>query len=363
MLIVDQSEKKAIGVSFPADASFKAQPGNRAEVLIVDDEPLIREMIHRKLTDRGLACADADSGDEALKMLAEGDFALVLLDIRMPQKDGLEVLEEIRTKYPDVAVIMVTVIADIDIAIDCMRKGACDFIVKPIDFDVLVLSVDRALEKRRLLLENRKYQLCLEQKVREQAEKIHKAFLSAVKSLVYALEAKDVYTSGHSERVTKMAVEIAEAMGLSGLEVERIRLAGILHDVGKIGVPESILNKPGRLEKHEYEIVKTHSELGEKILRSVITDNEILQAIRHHHERYDGSGYPDRLSGTNIPKAARILAVADAYDAMTSDRPYRRAMSCLQACAELENGIGSQFDPEITTVFLSKVVSKFQPTQ
>lgn len=360
MPVLDRIKKGTIKGASSLPASHHVQTREAARILIVDDESVVREMVARKLTEEGLICADAASGDEAMQKLQNGDFDLVLLDIRMPHKSGLETLAEIRSGYPDIAVIIVTVLADIEIAIECMKGGAYDFIIKPIDFDILVLSVDRALEKRRLLLENRKYQSYLEQRVKEQADKIRESFLNSVKSLVYALEAKDSYTSGHSQRVTEMAVEIATAMSLDEAQLEKIRLAGILHDVGKIGVPESILNKPGRLDKHEYDIVKTHSELGEKILRSVITDEEVLRAIRHHHERYDGCGYPDGLSGDSIPWTAKILAVVDAYDAMTSDRPYRRAMPYSQVLAELEKGCGTQFDPQVLSVFLTEVAGKFR---
>lgn len=357
MPILHRAEKRVIGgqLGLPVPSEVHKEA---AQVLIVDDEPLVREMIARRLTEKGLVCADAASGDEALQKLQDGNFALVLLDIQMPHKSGLETLAAIRSGYPDIAVIMVTVVADIDIAIGSMKSGAYDFIIKPIDFDILALSVDRALEKRRLLLENREYQRYLEQRVKKQADKIRESFLNFVTSLVYALEAKDLYTSGHSQRVTEMAVQIGMAMSLNEEQLEKLRLAGILHDVGKIGVPESILNKPGRLEKYEYDIVKTHSELGERILHSIITEKEILRAIRHHHERYDGSGYPDGLSGDNIPWAAKILAIADAYDAMTSDRPYRKAMPFSQVLSELEKGCGTQFDPQVLFIFLTKVIGK-----
>jgi len=338
----------------------RLQGNQKAKVLVVDDDPMVREMISRKLRENGFTCATAAGGDEALNRIRRHSFDLVLLDIRMPEKSGLATLAEIKSQYPDIAVIMVTVVADIDVAISSMREGASDFILKPVDFDILLLSVDRVLEKRRLILENKRYQLYLEQRVAEQAKIIRESFINSVKSLVHALEAKDVYTSGHSQRVTDIATNIAEAMHWDEAQLEKIRLAGILHDIGKIGVPESILNKPGKLEKDEFEIVKTHCEIGERILRSVITDEEILKAIRHHHERYDGTGYPDGLPGDRIPQGARILAAADAYDAMTSDRPYRRAMTHSQACIELEKKSGLQFDPEVASIFLAKVAPRLK---
>jgi putative two-component system response regulator len=288
----------------------------------------------------------------------------------MPGKPGPEVLQEIKTKYPDTAVIMVTAIADVQTAIGLMRIGAYDYIIKPVELNVLTVSLERALEKRNLIIENRDYQLHLENRVEEQTQKIRQSFLNSTTSLAYALEAKDKYTHGHSERVTEIAVTVARELDISKGMLEKIRLAGLLHDVGKIGVSELILNKPGKLTSEEFEVVKSHSEVGERILSPIVEDKEILEMVRHHHERYDGTGYPDGLSGKQMTQGASIiavaeaynnilsqgaltLAVADAYDAMTSDRPYRPAMPTDVACSELEKGKGKQFDPAIVDAFLS----------
>jgi len=259
-----------------------------------------------------------------------------------------------------------------------MKLGAYDYITKPFNLDEVVLSVGRALEKRRLVLENRDYQQHLEQKVEEQARKIRASFLNAITSLAYALEAKDRYTSGHSQRVAEMAVATAEELGMSPESVEKIRLAGLIHDIGKIGVRESVLNKRTTLTDEEFQHIKCHCEIGEHILAPIVEDEEILKMVRHHHERYDGTGYPDGLSGEKISLGAKILsvteayvdtvhdetkngalsrnvsilAISDAFDAMTSERPYRKAMSREAACAEIENGKGTQFDPEVADAFL-----------
>jgi putative two-component system response regulator len=343
---------------------------NQAKVLIVDDEARVREIISRKLTNEGYHCLTAPNGNNALKVLKADQVDLVLLDIMMPGKSGIEVLREIRAKYQDTAVIMVTAVADVQTAIGLMKAGAYDYIIKPIELNVLLLSMNRALEKRHLLIENKEYQFHLEQKVQEQTEKVRQSFLNSTTSLVNALEAKDKYTHGHSQRVTKIAVAIGKELSIPRYMLEKIELAGLLHDVGKIGVSESILNKPGKLSSEEFELVKSHCEIGERILIPIIEDKEILEMVRHHHERYDGTGYPDRLSGRQITQAASImavaeayatilspgalsLAVADAYDAMTSDRPYRPAMSPEAACAELERGKEKQFDPTIVDIFLA----------
>ncbi|HEX7364992.1 MAG TPA: HD domain-containing phosphohydrolase [Dehalococcoidia bacterium] len=342
----------------------------KANILIVDDEMRVREILSRKLTDDGFNCVTAADGNTALKMLKADSVELVLLDIMMPGKAGPEVLREIKAKYPDTAVIMVTAIADVQTAIGLMRMGAYDYIIKPVELNVLTVSLDRALEKRKLVIENRDYQQHLEQRVEEQTKKIRQSFLNSTTSLAYALEAKDKYTHGHSERVTEIAVAVAREMDAPKYIAEKIKLAGLLHDVGKIGISEMILNKPGKLTDDEFELVKAHCEVGERILSPIIEDREILEMVRHHHERFDGRGYPDGLSGEQMTKGldiivvtdaysrvlsqgAMALAVADAYDAMTSDRPYRPAMLPEEAYAELIRGRGKQFAPVIVDTFIS----------
>ena len=350
----------------------------KAQILIADDEPSVRDILSRKLIEEGYKCILASDGNIALRKLNALQFDLALLDITMPGKSGIDILKEIKVKYPDTAVIMITAIAEAETAIKAMKMGAYDYIIKPVDLNALIVSIDRALDKRRLLLENKTYHFRLEEKVEEQTRKIREAFLNSIKSLAYALEAKDKYTSGHSQRVTEIAVAIAQEMGMPQDKIERIRLAGLVHDIGKIGVRESILNKPAKLTDEEYQQVMAHSAIGERILSPIIEDKEVLKMVRHHHERYDGFGYPDGLSGEEIPQGARILAVADAYtnlsgdpsikeklsqgarilavadayDAMTSDRPYRTAMNMETACAELERCKGRQFDPVIVAAFL-----------
>ena len=350
----------------------------KAQVLIADDELSVRDILSRKLIEEGYKCILASDGNSALRKLNTLQFDLALLDITMPGKSGIDILKEIKVKYPDTAVIMITAIAEAETAIKAMKMGAYDYIIKPVDLNALIVSIDRALDKRRLILENQTYHFRLEEKVEEQTRKIREAFLNSIKSLAYALEAKDKYTSGHSQRVTEIAVAIAQEMGMPQDKIERIRLAGLVHDIGKIGVRESILNKLAKLTDEEYQQVMAHSAIGERILSPIIEDKEVLKMVRHHHERYDGFGYPDGLSAEQIPQGARILAVADAYtnlsgdpsikeklsqgarilavadayDAMTSDRPYRTAMNMETACAELERCKGSQFDPVIVAAFL-----------
>jgi putative two-component system response regulator len=321
-------------------------------ILIVDDEPIVRRVLSERLKVAGYRWEQASTADEALARIKNTPVQLVILDIMMPGKSGMRLLAEIKAAHPDIAVIMATAVIDISTAIECMKQGAYDYITKPFNLDEVVLSIERALEKRRLELENRGYQLHLEQKVEEQAHKIRSAFLNAITALVYALEAKDNYTSGHSQRVSDISVAIAVELGLSRPEIEKIRLAGLIHDIGKIGVREAVLTKPGKVSAEEYQHILSHSDIGEHILTPIVEDEAILKAVRHHHERYDGTGYPDGLSGEEIPLAARILAVADSYDAIISGRPYRRPESIPAACDEIRRHSGSQFDPKVVSAFL-----------
>ncbi len=341
----------------------------RGKILVADDEPQVREVLSRYLTNIGHHIGVASNGDEVLGKIDAEQFDLVLLDISMPGKSGIEVLKELQTKCPDTGVIMVTAIADINIAIDAMRNGAYDYLVKPIDLNMLSISIERALERRRLLLENREYQLYLEKKVEEQTSQIKQSFLGAISALVQALEAKDTYTQGHSIMVAEIAVAIARELGMPEKQVEKIRLAALLHDIGKIGVRESVLNKQSSLTPEEYEHIKSHCILGKRILQPIIEDNEILDIIVHHHEKYDGTGYPDGLKAGQLPKEAMIvaaaeeyatrlsqdtmvLAAADAYAAMSSDRPYRQALPPQAIETELENEKGKQFDPVVVDALL-----------
>ena len=322
-------------------------------ILIVDDEDTIRRILYKKLSGEGYRCHLATNGEQALDEMRKSTIGLVILDIKMPGKSGLELLPEIKTACPDTQVLMATATTDINAAVQCMKYGVYDYVTKPFNLDEIIFIVGRALDKRRLELENREYQHHLEDKVSEQSEKIRLSFLSAIAALASALEAKDKNTGGHSQRVAEISAAIANAMGLPQETNEKVKLAGTVHDVGKIGVSESILNKPGRLTHEEFQHVQKHPEVGQHILTPIAGDEEILKIVRSHHERYDGTGYPDGLKRDQIPLGSRIIAVADAYEAMTSQRPYRRAMSGESALIEIERGEGTQFDPNVAEAFLS----------
>jgi len=324
-------------------------PESAPYCLIVDDEPRLRQVMVHLMRGDGFQCVEASNGLEALEQLATYSVALVLSDLRMPKMDGLELLRELRLRYPDVAAVMVTAVADVEIAVNCLAIGAADYVVKPYQLEDVRARVAQALEKRRLILENRAYRESLEQRVTVQARRLEELFLASVQSLAEALELKDPYTRGHSIRVSHYSSVIAQTMGLGGEMLRQIELGGHVHDIGKIGVRESVLNKVGRLTPEEYEHIMTHPVLGWRILAPLLGETpHALNIVRWHHERYDGRGVPDGLKGDEIPVEARIVAAADALDAMTSDRPYRPAEMSLEAVIdEIVRNSGTQFDPDV----------------
>jgi putative nucleotidyltransferase with HDIG domain len=324
----------------------------KTSILIVDDEATIREVLTRTFEERDYECTNATNYDEALEKLKSASFDIAMLDIMMPGRSGVELLKSIKVHDEDIAVVMVTAVADAQTAIGAMRMGAYDYVTKPFNLVEVVMSVERALEKRELVIANRDYQKHLEMKIEEKTDELRETFMGAIMSLAEALDAKDSYTNGHSKRVTEISEVIGRSLGLDDKEIEKIRLAGILHDLGKIGVSESILNKNGKLTDEEYDRVKAHPALGERIIDPFVRDKEIRAIVRHHHERFSGGGYPDGLKGKKIPIGARIMSVADAYDAMTSDRPYRKAMKPDKAKSQLLSNRGSQFDPEAVDAFI-----------
>jgi putative two-component system response regulator len=320
-------------------------------ILIVDDEDGVRYILKHKLTELGYQCFECANATRAIEILNRTEVGLVLLDMRMPGKTGMDILPEIKTRFPQTSVIMATAVSEVNIVIECMKQGAYDYLTKPFNLTEVAMSVKRAFEKRRLEITLKDYHEHLQQKVEEQSKKIRNTFLNAITSLAFALDAKDSYTNGHSIRVAECSVNLAKRLNLATEQIEKIRIAGLIHDIGKIGIPETILNKPGRLTDDEFKRIQVHCVIGERIIQPIVDDPEVVSIVRHHHERYDGRGYPDGLAGIQIPIGARIMAVTDSYDAMTSDRSYRRGMDVHSAIKEIQRNAGSQFDIEIAQVF------------
>jgi putative two-component system response regulator len=332
---------------------IRAAAGTRC--LVVDDDPQVRNALARVIESQGLACAEAASGAEALALLkAEGEFPVCISDIYMPEMDGVTFLREALRLYPDMAIIMLTGVAEVSTAVECLQLGALDYISKPALIDEVRARVQKALEKRDLILQNRFYQQHLESRVRELDRRNKQSLINGVQMLVHALEAKDAYTSGHSARVSRYAVKTALLLGVNGDQLEQIRLGGELHDIGKIGTREAILNKPGPLSGEEFEHIKAHTTLGERILAPFLDESPaVLQIVRSHHERIDGTGFPDRMAGSDIPLEARIVAVVDAFDAMTTNRAYRASRSPVEAVDELRRCTRTHFDELVVMAFLT----------
>jgi len=326
-----------------------------AKCLVVDDEPSVRRSLVRMLQAQGFKCYEAGNGREALDVLEQiGETPLVISDMRMPELDGAGFLDAVRRHYPDTSVIMLSGISETMTAVDCLHQGAADFLLKPISMNELQARVARALEKRMLVLQNRFYQQNLERQVHEQAQRIQELFLQGVQMLARALEAKDAYTRGHSIRVSQYAVATAAGLGFVGRTLDGIRLGGELHDIGKIGTREAVLHKPGLLTDDEFRQITEHPALGERMLSPLAHESpDLLRIVRSHHERLDGRGFPDGLRGDRIPIEARIVAVADSFDAMTARRPYREARPPEVAVGELRRVAGTQLDPNAVEAFVA----------
>jgi putative two-component system response regulator len=333
---------------------------NQPKILIVDDEVTIRLLLHQKLTQQGYYCEEVCCSEDALDKMKTYPADLIMLDMKMPGKSGIDLLPELKANYPGSAVIMATAVAEANLAIQCMRLGADDYITKPFNLDEVVMNVEKVLEKQLLEFKIREYQEQLQQKVETQTLEIRKLFLGSIESLVFALEAKDKYTAGHSRRANQIAMAIGRELNLSEDDLENLRWGSLLHDVGKIAVDQFVQNKPGKLTPAEYEHIMIHAHVGAGIVKPVVND-KVVQIVEHHHDHYDGKGLHQVIAGENIPLGARILAIADAYDAMTSDRPYRPAMPVAEARKEIERCAGTQFDPVAAAAFLKTPISHSSP--
>jgi putative nucleotidyltransferase with HDIG domain len=329
-------------------------------ILLVDDEAAIREVVSTLLETQRYRCTAVANGREAVDFLRDHPVDLVLSDMIMPEMDGLQLLAWIRTHHKDFPVILVTAMHDVSTALDAIRRGAYDYILKPFEKDRLFTSVRRALEHRHLIQENRNYQRNLEQLVEERTAQLqhalHQLELSydeTLEALGGALDLKDAETEGHCKRVTAFTIAIAKAMNVDPAFLPQISRAAFLHDIGKMAIPDRILRKPGPLTDEERLVMRTHCDVGYNMLVRIPFLREAAEIVLAHQEYYDGSGYPRGLAGEDIPLGARIFAIADALDAMISDRPYRKALSIEHAQQEVKRCSGTQFDPKVVEVFLS----------
>jgi putative two-component system response regulator len=345
----------AVGPVYFRSVTATISDGASPRCLIVDDDAQVRQVLSRVIATQGLSPVEASSGADALAVLKRlGEIPVCISDIYMPEMDGVTFLREALQRYPDMAVVMLTGMAEVNTAVECLKLGALDYISKPVIIEEVRARLHKALEKRRLVLENRYYQQMLEMRVQELDRKNRSSLINGVQTLVQALEAKDAYTSGHSSRVSRYATRIAAQLGFADDAVEHIRLGGELHDIGKIGTREFILNKPGPLTPEEFQHIMEHSALGEKILAPFLSQSpSVLRIVRSHHERIDGSGFPDALRGEQIPLEARIVAVVDAFDAMTTNRAYRPQLPVPRAIDELRRCAGVHFDARVVEAFLS----------
>ncbi len=335
-------------------------PKTKSPILVIDDEADIREILRTILEDAGYSCTLAASVDESLAALAVQEFDIVFADIRMPGKPIADLLSEIKQSHPRTVVVIITALNTAEGAMETMRMGAYDYIVKPFTLSQVLVAADRAMEKRRLDEANREFQSYLEQMAQDRAAESQRLFYSVTQILVRLLELKTPIDAGHSMNVAEIARHVALELKLTKDGIRKVYLAALLHDVGMIPVETLLLQKEGSLTSEEYRQIQGHSVLAESVLKPILDDGEVLKYIRHHHERYDGAGYPDGLKGNIIPLGARIIAVAEAFDSMTRSRPYRRALSHDMAIAELQRCSDSQFDPQVVAVF-SRIYENIAP--
>jgi putative nucleotidyltransferase with HDIG domain len=332
----------------------------KAKILIVDDEEAIREVVSTLLEAQDYECASVSNGVLAQEYLGKHVVDIVLSDMVMPEMDGMRLVEWLHKTDPDIPIIMVTANGEIGTALEAIRQGAYDYIIKPFEKDQLYFSVQRAVERRQLVLGKRDYQRNLEDQVEERTaqlkdalEQLEKSYDDTLEALGSALDMKDTETEGHSKRVTAYTIAIAKTMKVDPTLLPQIARAAFLHDIGKMAISDQILRKPGPLTTEERDVMRTHCEIGFKIVTRISFLKEAAEIVLSHQEYFDGTGYPRGLRGDQIPLGARIFAVADALDAMISDRPYRSALSITYAQEEIKRCSGTQFDPKVVEVFLA----------
>jgi putative nucleotidyltransferase with HDIG domain len=330
-----------------------------SRILIVDDEAPIRALLGEHLQQVGYCVTLAANGPAALDLLLKSEFDLVLTDVRMPGMNGLELLAEITRAKPGVGVLMLTACEDLTLAVNAMRIGALDYILKPFRLSEITLSVQEALDRRQDKIEQTQRMRLLEDTVNERTvelrrllDQLHDASEITLEALVAALDAREHETQAHSKRVSEYTLYLAREMSVDATQLDIIRRGAMLHDIGKIGISDSILLKPGKLTDEEWVDMQKHPQIGYWILDGIEALKPASDVVLSHHEKYDGTGYPKKLNGGHIPLGSRIFSVTDCLDVMTSNRPYRKASSYEDARAEIAQFSGTQFDPEVVKYFL-----------
>jgi putative two-component system response regulator len=323
-------------------------------VLITDDEAHVAGILARWLSDAGYQCETANCADEAWRLLTGGDFSLLVSDINMPGRSGMELLQLVREEFPDLAVIMVTAVDDRQTAIRALELGAFGYTIKPFDQNEILITAASALERRRLGLEARAYELYLEDEVRKRTSDLREREEAITLHLLSAAEMRDEETGAHVRRIGLYCAALAANLGWKASSADDLRVAAPMHDIGKIGVPDAVLRKPGPLDAHETETMRTHAQLGSQMLYNAKVPLLQLAAdiARTHHERWDGTGYPRRIAGVEIPECGRLVALADVYDALVHDRVYRPALPEDEALGVMVRGRGTHFDPVVYDCFM-----------
>jgi response regulator RpfG family c-di-GMP phosphodiesterase len=324
-------------------------------VTVVEDEPMAQDVLVRAARSWQFSCQAASTAEQALDLLQRNLTPVVVTDLRMPGRGGLWLIREIRRRWPEVGIIVLTAGHEADATNECLRAGAHHYFLKPIKLDEFRHVLETAWRTYREDQEKTRLRTALEQTVRQQTLRVRRTFLSAITSLARTVEERDTYTAGHSRRVRGYCLHLARALGLDRKQCRLLDLAAKLHDIGKVAVPDAILHKPGPLTPEEIAIVRQHPGTGERILAPVVRNRVVLAAIRGHHERLDGTGYPDGLKGNRIPVLARLIAIPDCFDALTTSRAYRAALPLASALSVMKSGSGSHFDPDLLRVFLSIV--------
>jgi response regulator RpfG family c-di-GMP phosphodiesterase len=338
-----------------------------AGVLIVDDDRHIRDILRELFLSSGYDARVAANGKEGLEAFDADRPPLTVTDVHMPGMDGVELLKKARALDPDAAFLVLTGVANVQTAVESLKFGAFDFIMKPVHMDEILIAAERALQHRQLLIERREHQVTLERKVEEATRELastlrelESTYRTTLEALGSAIDTRDLGTHAHSRRVRGYSLALARAHGFPEAGLRDLEHGVLLHDIGKIGIPDAILLKPGPLTPAEWKIMRTHPEIGRQLVEQVPFLRGAVPIVYHHHERWDGTGYPLGLKGEDIPLGARIFALADAFDAMTFDRPYSRAIPLEAARLEIQRSAGTHFDPRVVDTFLRLPLEVFE---